>query len=115
MPNPREMAKSLRENTNLLHAAAAAVADREKKYGPPEVCLTLVAELWEAAGISRGGTTAADVAMAMILLKVARFMHGGSTAEGTLIDIAGYAECANRIVQQYKENIPMELPLEFSI
>lgn len=78
--------------TTILEEASAAVGGpRQADYGPPEQNLTTIANLWgEYLGIP---VTATDVCMLMVLLKVARASTHGPTRD-TLVDIAGYARCA---------------------
>lgn len=60
--------------------------DRALTYGEPEDSFRRIAELWSTyRGVA---FTSQDVAMMMILLKVAR-----GHQQDTYIDIAGYAAC----------------------
>lgn len=90
---------------SILDAASAAVADRGLNYGKPEDNFTRIAKLWNAHLGNRyfegfGGDTtvalptldASDVAMMMILMKVARLEHMPSHMD-SVVDIAGYAAC----------------------
>ena len=64
--------------------------ERDRQYGKPEYNFEKIAKLWEyylVYPISQG-----DVAMMMILLKVAR--EGEKHKHDNLVDIAGYAACA---------------------
>jgi len=80
---------------------ARACGEREEDYGSPEDSFGCIAELWEtylrAACVSPDAivtVTAADVAMLMALLKIARV--GTSCVGGTadsFVDLAGYAAC----------------------
>ena len=83
----------------LREAARIVCGDRNKQYGEPEDSFRAIAEFWETYVRERCVTTgadvrinAADVAMMMVLLKVARTI--GGTKADTYIDIAGYAACA---------------------
>ena len=67
---------------------------REEAYGSPEDNFEVIARLWEAyKGIP---FSAVDVAMMMILLKIARSKSGTGT-EDCFVDIAGYAACGGEI------------------
>lgn len=84
----------LPEKTNrekLLDEAKRVVCgDRDRQYGKPEYNFEKIAKLWSyylTYPISKG-----DVAMMMILLKVAR--EGEKHKHDNLVDIAGYAACA---------------------
>ena len=83
----------------LREAARIVCGDRNKQYGEPEDSFRAIAEFWETYVRERCVSTgagvcinAADVAMMMVLLKVARTI--GGTKADTYIDIAGYASCA---------------------
>ena len=83
----------------LREAARIVCEDRNAQYGEPEDSFRAIAEFWETyvreRCVSKGADVCiepADVAMMMVLLKVAR-TFGGTKAD-TYIDIAGYAACA---------------------
>lgn len=74
----------------LEEAKRIVCGDRDRQYGKPEYDFEKIAKLWECYliyPISKG-----DVAMMMILLKVAR--EGEKHKHDNLVDIAGYAACA---------------------
>jgi Domain of unknown function (DUF6378) len=77
----------------VLEEAGALVdrGEREQEYGTPAESFGRIAGLWSTY-LGRE-LTAQDVAAMMILLKVAR----GLDKRDTLIDIAGYARCAERL------------------
>ena len=86
----------------LREAARIVCGDRNKQYGEPEDSFRAIAEFWETyvreICVSTGADVcinAADVAMMMVLLKVARTFC--ATKADTYIDIAGYAACAAEI------------------
>lgn len=62
-------------------------------YGPCEASLVKIANMWSI--YLDHGVTAQDVAMMMVLLKVCRYSEGGTW--DSLVDIAGYADCAGQI------------------
>lgn len=76
-------------------AAAVVAGDRADDYGDVNESFARTAKLWSAYT----GTTISpwDVAQMMILLKVSRAKT--STKRDTLVDIAGYAECAGQLKQ----------------
>ena len=94
-------AKKLTRAAVLEKARACVCGEREEDYGSPEDSFGCIAELWEvylrAACVSPNAiitVTAADVAMLMALLKIARV--GTSSVGGTadsFVDLAGYAAC----------------------
>lgn len=83
------------KRTGILRTAELMVTGkREEDYGTPEDNFGKIAELWNAAfGTSFNDQ---DVALAMILLKVARQTTGPGIHD-TWVDIAGYAACGGEI------------------
>ncbi len=86
----------------VLDAARACVCgEREQAYGSPEDSFAAIADLWTAylhAGRNlptNRELVAEDVALMMILLKVARQIGRGK--EDNWIDMAGYAACGGEI------------------
>ena len=74
-------------------AAAVVAGDRADDYGGVNESFARIAKLWSAY---TGSTISPwDVAQMMILLKVSRAKT--STKRDTLVDIAGYAECAGQL------------------
>lgn len=74
----------------LDEARRIVCGDRDRQYGKPEDNFEKISKLWSyylTYPISKG-----DVAMMMILLKVAR--EGEKHKHDNLVDIAGYAACA---------------------
>jgi hypothetical protein len=92
------------EREKLLDEAKAIVCgDRDQQYGKPENNFKTIAALWESyLGVD---ITAKDVAMMMILLKIAR--EGKKHKRDNLIDIAGYAACATECEEH--EDVKLEL------
>ena len=84
---------SVREQT-LMKAIESITGQREQDYGSPESNFEIIAKLWSA--YSGHTFTPQDVAMMMILLKVARIKNGGGTGD-SFVDIAGYAGCGAEI------------------
>lgn len=83
------------ETPSVLDEARAIVnGDRNKAYGKPEESFTTISNYWETyLGID---ISPKDVAMMMILLKVARNEH--KAKRDNLVDICGYAACAEKIM-----------------
>lgn len=92
---------------DVLDTAIAAVADRGLNYGKPEDNFVRIANLWNAHIVncgwrlkSQSGEIAnldpSDVAVMMVLLKVAR-LENDSTHFDSWVDIAGYAACGGEI------------------
>jgi hypothetical protein len=87
-----EATPTMTEREKLLDEAKAIVCgDRDQQYGKPEDSFYVIAKLWSVYMMSR--LDERDVAMMMILLKVARDVSGESKRDN-LIDIVGYAACA---------------------
>lgn len=83
-PSPRE--------TILREAIAAVVGDRQLNYGAPEDSFQRIAGLWSAYLQSEEPLTAADVALMLALLKVARLANSPDHRD-SWVDLAGYAAC----------------------
>ena len=75
----------------LLEAAMKATTDRGQEYGKPEDNFATIAHLW--TDYLEKVITSHDVAMMMVLFKVARSKANPGHADN-LVDIAGYAACA---------------------
>lgn len=88
----------------ILDAAKVIVTgDREKQYGKPEDNFAVIARFWEVYLSERctdGGADVIlnpdDIAMLMVLMKVARIMTGTFKGD-SYIDACGYAACAGEI------------------
>ena len=78
----------------LDRAKAIVTGEREKQYGKPEDNFAIVAGLWSA--YTGYKFSPIDVAMMMVLLKVARIKTGVGTVD-SFVDLAGYAACAGEI------------------
>lgn len=67
---------------------------RNEQYGSPEDCFNVIAGMWGSyLGVPLSST---DVAMLMVLLKVARSKANPKYADN-YVDIAGYAACAGEL------------------
>ena len=90
--NDRE--KCLREACEIVNGA------RNQTYGNVEDNFNMIAMMWsQYLGF---GLTSTDVAMMMILLKVARTRTGASHYDN-YVDIAGYAACAYEATKRWEE------------
>jgi hypothetical protein len=89
--------------TSISDTAKSIVAgDRAKDYGDASESFARIAALWSAwKGVE---FTSWDVAMMMILLKVSRAKT--SKKQDTLIDIIGYAECAEKVGGSASDQTP---------
>lgn len=81
----------------LETAKGYVTQDRTSAYGSPEDNFGNIAAIWSAQGVTVNGrgVTAADVALMMIGMKLARLKHN-PTHEDSWIDAAGYAACGMR-------------------
>lgn len=77
----------------LQEAQRIVSGDRQTNYGKAEDSLGRIAALWSVWLCQDISDT--DVAMMMVLLKVAREKH--SHKQDNLVDICGYAALADRI------------------
>lgn len=78
----------------LTAAIDAVCKDRENTHGSPEDNFKLIADLWSTyTGMK---ISQRDVAVMMILLKVAR-VRTGTNHSDNFVDMAGYAACAAEI------------------
>ena len=86
------------ETQSVLEEAMKCVGGpRRRDYGTPDENFGRIAALWnvQLSGKLTKALTPDDVAMLMILLKVAR--QGNSPKRDNLVDIAGYAQCASEL------------------
>ena len=89
----------------LDRAAMCVCGEREEDYGSPEDSFGLIAEFWtsylkrKCVGVGADVCVgAADVAMLMALLKIARVAGGRGTAD-CFVDLAGYAACGGEVAR----------------
>lgn len=77
----------------ILRAASDAIFVNRQNYANPVRSFARIATLWSTLGFRRDGKclSGEDVALAMILLKVAR--QSFTSKDDNWIDIAGYAAC----------------------
>lgn len=87
----------------LAEAEEIINGDRAKAYGHPKPNHIAIASLWQAYLNNRetlgidGDLTPEDAALMMVLLKVARLQFLPDHRD-SLVDIAGYVGCIERIV-----------------
>ena len=87
--------KSDTQVTILDEAAKCVTGPRRRDYGTPDENFGRIAALWSVQlGIA---VTSMQVAMCLILLKVAR--QSNSPKRDNLVDIAGYAQCASELTE----------------
>lgn len=84
----------------LQEALNAVYKDRMNQYGNPEDNFKIIASFWTTylksnCIIKDTEISEEDVAMMMVLLKIARETNQHKRVN--LVDIAGYVECADRI------------------
>lgn len=89
--NERE--KCLREACEIVNGA------RNQTYGSVEDNFERIATLWSV--YLDTAVTALDVAMMMVLLKIARVSTGGFNHYDNYVDVAGYAACAYEITKKW--------------
>jgi hypothetical protein len=77
----------------LQEAEELINGQRRDDYGTVTESFTKIAELWSATLGKR--LTPEDVAILMIQLKIARYLHG--RARDSVVDIAGYAGCLEKL------------------
>lgn len=86
------------DRKEILESAIKTVRkDRQDKYGNCEDNFGIIAEFW--TGYLNTEVTAEDVAVMMILLKIARIQTGVYDPDN-YIDIAGYAACGSEIASK---------------
>lgn len=103
MPLPHNAKGVTKMNrTEILTQASELVnADRQSDYGKPDDNFQVIADFWQVylqhhTRSSRYRIQPHDVALMMILLKIARTFYGNSKPD-TFIDMAGYAALAGEL------------------
>ncbi|QDP44639.1 hypothetical protein SEA_NOTHINGSPECIAL_55 [Mycobacterium phage NothingSpecial] len=94
----------------LTKAEEIINGQRAKDYGDAKENHQRIADLWNAY-ISPDMFTPEDVAVMMILLKIARFMENGYH-EDTVVDIAGYAGVLEKMQLPKSERYAVPADLE---
>ena len=89
------------KRSNILYEAESIVnGERNSAYGDPEDNFSKIASLWSS--YTGHDYSAHDVAIMMILLKVARTGTGTGSIDN-YVDIAGYAACAGEIYDRERK------------
>ena len=83
-------------NENLKKAKELLSGDREKEYGNKKLNHENIAKLWSA--YLKKDISAHDVAICMLLLKIARLQQGTPSAD-TYIDMVGYSAIAGELCE----------------
>lgn len=81
-------------------AAECVCNDRDKQYGSPENNFGMISDLWTL--YLGHEVSSVDVAMMMVLLKIARVKNGTMT-EDSFVDICGYGACGGELAEIEKE------------
>lgn len=90
----------MNRKTILDLAKKTICKDRQDTHGDPEDNFACIGRLWsEYTGIK---IDAKDVAVMMILMKVARIKTGKYHADN-YIDIAGYAACGGEVAEKIED------------
>lgn len=91
-------------DTVLKTAERVICKDRNQIYGGPEKSFSKIAEFWSA--YLSHEITAQDVALMMVLFKVARICTGIPKLDNC-IDMVGYAACAGELMPEetHKEEV----------
>lgn len=103
---------TIREDV-LEQAKKCVLGDRLEDYGNPENNFNVIAQYWSVylsttsvPGSSPRELTGRDVALMMILLKVARSTYGSKL--DNWVDMAGYAACGAELEKQMFKNINID-------
>lgn len=85
----------------ILKTASKAVnGDRDERYGKPEDNFQKIANCWSA--YLKTKLLPHDVAIMMILFKVARLQSNNGADLDSWVDIAGYAACGGEIGTEHE-------------
>jgi hypothetical protein len=88
-------AKKLPRQECLEEAARIISGDRDAQYGGPEDNFARIAKIWSV--LFEREFTSEEVAMALVGVKLARFVSKYGFQPDTWIDIAGYAGCGYEV------------------
>ena len=88
----------MKAHETLTTAREIISGPRQAEYGDPRACHSAIATLWNGYLSQRGydPLSPRDVALMMLLLKVARTMNGAAGPD-TYVDMAGYAAIAGEL------------------
>lgn len=85
-----------------LHEAAYIISgQRDKQYGGPEDNFGRIAKMWSV--MFEREFTPEEVAMALIAMKLSRFVSKSGFQPDTWIDIAGYAGCGYEVGEKISQ------------
>jgi len=87
----------------LAKATTIVTGERDAQYGGPEDNFNRIADLWNAYLGEPDRIGPEDVAVMMMLLKVARLAASEYKSMDSWVDIAGYAACGAEIASNYTE------------
>jgi hypothetical protein len=88
------------QKTILDEASEAVDGSRQENYGHPAEDFKRIASYW-SNHLNGIAITPHDVAMMMIMVKLSR-LHNTPYHRDSLVDIAGYARCAEKIVDFHR-------------
>lgn len=99
------MTENPKELNVLAEASEIIYGDREKTYGKPSKNLDVIANLWNSYLVGRITAegyhlNAQDVALMMVLLKIARLANTPNHHD-SLVDSVGYLALIDRINNDY--------------
>jgi hypothetical protein len=87
-------------NKSILERAHEAVnGERQENYGNQHQNFTNIADIWTVILREKliAPVTPQDVAMCQIGLKLARLAKNGGKHFDSIVDVAGYAECLDKV------------------
>lgn len=87
---------------SILEMAHQAVGgDRQENYGDQHTNFTNIADIWSVILREKltSPITPQEVAMCQIGLKLARLQKTGGLHRDSIVDVAGYAECLDKVNQ----------------
>lgn len=101
----RETTENIQETMtdDILNKARTVCEDRGEHYGDPFTDFSKIAHLWDVVLDCEHPITPEQVALCMILVKVARitqnhnFYHADS-----VLDVIGYANCLEKVANHHK-------------
>ena len=89
---------------NILREAEDVIFQRQATYDAPEDNFRRIADFWNAYITNKPShdiITPADVAVMMMLMKIARLTF--QYKHDSIVDVAGYAQCLVNVMEQNGE------------
>jgi hypothetical protein len=87
-------------NEDILDRARTVCKDRGEHYGDPTTDFTKIAHLWDVVFESEYPIQPEQVALAMILVKIARITQNHNYYHAdSVLDILGYANCLEKVAK----------------